>query len=191
MIQVGQQALDFELEGVINGDFTTVKLSAYRGKWVVLFFWPLDFTFICPTEVLEFSNRQKEFESLNAVVLGASTDSKFAHKAWTERIGQTTFPLLSDITKEVSRNYGILLEGQGIALRGTFIIDPQGKIRYQLVHDLNVGRSVDEVLRVLEALQTGELCPVEWRPGKATLGKPAPAEEQVEEEEEEIMQPQY
>jgi alkyl hydroperoxide reductase subunit AhpC len=169
MIQVGQQAPDFSLEGVIDSEFITVNLSDYRGKWVVLFFWPLDFTFICPTEVLEFGHRKDEFEDLNALVLGASTDSKYAHKAWTERIGQTTFPLLSDITKEVSRNYGILIEGQGIALRGTFIIDPQGKIRYQLVHDLNVGRSVDEILRVLRALQTGELCPVEWKPGEKTL----------------------
>jgi alkyl hydroperoxide reductase subunit AhpC len=96
------------------------------------------------------------------VILGASTDSKYAHKAWTERLGKINFQMLSDINKEVSKQYGILIEGQGIALRGTFIIDPNGKIRYQLVHDLNVGRSVDEVLRVLRALQTGELCPVGW-----------------------------
>lgn len=180
MIQVGQQAPDFKLEGVIDGEFIETQLSDYRGKWVVLFFWPLDFTFICPTEVTEFNKRHKEFDALNAVVLGASTDSKFAHKAWTEKIGHTVFPLLSDITKDVSRNYGILIEGQGIALRGTFIIDPQGKIRYQLVHDLNVGRSVDEVLRVLSALQTGELCPVDWSPGKATLGSVEPEEEPEE-----------
>jgi len=181
MVQVGQQAPEFELEGVKGGEFVTVRLSDYRGKWVVLFFWPLDFTFICPTEVTEFSKRHHEFEALNAVVLGASTDSKYSHMAWTEKIGPTTFPLLADITKEVSRNYGVLIEGQGIALRGTFIIDPQGKIRYQLVHDLNVGRNVDEVLRVLKALQTGELCPVGWTPGQPTLGRAAPAPE-VEEE---------
>ena len=180
MIQVGQQAPDFTLEGVVDGEFTTVTLSDYRDKWVVLFFWPLDFTFICPTEVTEFNKRYREFDDLNAVVFGASIDSKYAHKAWTEQIGPTSFPLLSDISKEVSRNYGILIEGQGIALRGTFIIDPEGKIRYQLVHDLNVGRSIDEVLRVLEALQTGEMCPVDWTPGKPTLGHVAP--EEMEEE---------
>lgn len=171
MIQVGQQAPDFTLEGVIGDIFTTVTLSDFRDKWVVLFFWPLDFSFVCPTEVTEFSRRHDEFEELDAVVLGASTDSKYAHKAWTEQIGPTSFPLLSDITKEVSRNYGILIESQGIALRGTFIIDPKGKLRYQVVHDLNIGRSIDEVLRVLKALQTGELCPVEWAPGKPTLGE--------------------
>jgi peroxiredoxin 2/4 len=171
MVQVGQQAPDFTLEGVSNGDFVSATLSEYRGKWVVLFFWPLDFTFICPTEILEFSSRADEFEALNAVILGASTDSKFAHKAWTERLGKINFKMLSDINKEVSQEYGILIEGQGIALRGAFIIDPHGKIRYQLVHDLNVGRSVDEILRVLNALQTGELCPVGWQPGAATLGK--------------------
>ncbi|MDO8588913.1 MAG: peroxiredoxin [Armatimonadota bacterium] len=171
--QVGQQAPEFTLEGVSDGDFTTTGLSEYRGKWVVLFFWPLDFTFICPTEILEFSGRTAEFEELNSVILGASTDGVYAHKAWTERIGPINFPMLSDITKEVSREYGILIEGQGIALRGTFIVDPQGKIRYQLVHDLNVGRSVDEILRVLRALQTGELCPVGWQPGIPTLGRAA------------------
>jgi len=172
MIQVGQQAPDFALEGIKDSQFIEIKLSDCRGKWVVLFFWPLDFTFICPTEILEFSRRVKEFEELDAVILGASTDSKYAHMAWTKDIGNINFPMLSDLTKEVSRSYGILLEGQGIALRGTFIIDPQGKIEYQLVHNLNVGRSVDETLRVLKALQTGQLCPVEWEPGKETLGAP-------------------
>jgi peroxiredoxin (alkyl hydroperoxide reductase subunit C) len=170
MIQVGQQAPDFRLEGIVDSSFIEASLSDYRGKWVVLFFWPLDFTFICPTEILEFSRRVDEFAKLGAVILGASTDSKYAHKAWTESIGQINFPMLSDLTKDVSRNYGILLEGQGIALRGTFIINPEGKIDYQAVHNLNVGRSVDETLRVLSALQTGQLCPVEWEPGKQTLG---------------------
>ncbi|MBI2842796.1 MAG: peroxiredoxin [Armatimonadetes bacterium] len=170
MIQVGQQVPDFTLEGILDSEFVEVSLSDYKGKWVVLFFWPLDFTFICPTEILEFSRRVTEFEDLNAVILGASTDSKYAHRAWTEKIGKINFPMLSDIAKEVSSDYGILIEGRGIALRGTFIIDPQGRIQYQAVHSLNVGRSVDEVLRVLKALQTGELCPVEWKPGAATLG---------------------
>jgi alkyl hydroperoxide reductase subunit AhpC len=170
MIQVGQEAPDFTLEGISDNEFITAKLSDYRGKWVVLFFWPLDFTFICPTEILEFSNRIKEFEELDAVILGASTDSKYAHQAWKEKIGDINFPMLSDLTKSVSRDYEILIEGQGIALRGTFIVDPDGKLQYEAVHNLNVGRSVDETLRVLRALQTGELCPVGWQPGKQTLG---------------------
>jgi peroxiredoxin 2/4 len=178
MLQVGQDAPNFTLEGVLGKDFAGVTLSDYRGSWVVLFFWPLDFSFVCPTEVMEFSRRHKEFEELDAVVFGASTDSKYAHKAWTEQIGPTTYPILADITKDVSRKYGVLLEDQGVALRGTFIIDPEGKIRYQSVHDLNVGRNVDEILRVLEALQTGELCPVGWAPGEATLGRPDEAQDE-------------
>jgi alkyl hydroperoxide reductase subunit AhpC len=172
MVKVGQPAPDFTLEGVMGREFTTVSLSDYRGKWVVLFFWPLDFTFVCPTEIKEFSARYKEIENLNGQVLGISVDSKYAHLAWVDDIGEQAYPLLSDITKEVSRAYDVLVENQGIALRGTFIIDPQGIVRWIVVSDLNVGRSVSETIRVLEALQTGELCPVEWRPGEKTLGKP-------------------
>jgi len=171
MIQVSKQAPDFEMEAVTDSTFTKIKLSDYRGKWVVLFFWPLDFTFICPTEVTAFSKRIAEFEPLNAVLLGASTDSKFSHLAWQEQIGHVNYPMMSDITKEASRDYGILIEEEGIALRGLFIIDPDGILRYQVVHDLSIGRNVDEVLRVLKALQTGELCPVDWEDGAATLGK--------------------
>ena len=172
MVKVGQPAPDFTLEGVMGREFTTVSLSDYRGKWVVLFFWPLDFTFVCPTEIKEFSARYKEIENLNGQVLGISVDSKYAHLAWVDDIGEQAYPLLSDITKEVSRAYDVLVENQGIALRGTFIIDPQGIVRWIVVSDLNVGRSVSETIRVLQALQTGELCPVEWRPGEKTLGKP-------------------
>jgi len=171
MVQVGQKAPDFTMEGWWKGKFMETSLAEHKGKWVVLFFWPLDFTFVCPTEILEFSRRAKEFEAMNAVILGASTDSKYAHQAWTESIGEINFPMLSDLTKEVSRKYGILIEEQGVALRGTFIIDPDGMVQYQAVHNLNVGRSVDETLRVLSALQTGKLCPVEWRPGEKTLDK--------------------
>jgi len=171
MVQVGQSAPDFELEGVVDTQFKPVKLSDYRGKWVVLFFWPLDFTFVCPTEVTAFSKRVDEFKKLDAEVLGASIDSKFTHLAWKEDIGEINYPMLSDITKQVSREYGVLIEDQGIALRGLFVIDPDGKLRYQVVHDLNIGRNVDEVIRVIKALQTGELCPVDWEEGLATLGK--------------------
>jgi peroxiredoxin (alkyl hydroperoxide reductase subunit C) len=171
MIQVGQAAPDFELEGLVDGKFAKVKLSIYQGKWVVLFFWPLDFTFVCPTEVTGFNKHVDEFKTLNAQILGASIDSAYTHLAWTEQIGKIQYPMLSDITKEVSRQYGVLIENKGIALRGLFIIDPEGVLRYQVVHDLNIGRNVDEVLRVIKALQTGELCPIDWNEGAPTLGK--------------------
>lgn len=172
MVQVGQQAPDFELEAVVQDKFSKVKLSDYKGKWVVLFFWPLDFTFVCPTEVAALSRSVPEFEKRNAQILGASTDSKFTHLAWTDQIGKINYPLIADITKDLSRQYGVLIEEEGVALRGLFIIDPEGKLRYQVVHDLNIGRNVDEVLRVLSALQTGQLCPVDWHEGEATLGEP-------------------
>ena len=170
-IRVGQNAPEFTLQGVVGDKFTDVSLGAYKGKWVVLFFYPLDFTFVCPTEITEFSKKDGEFKQLNAQVLGVSVDSVFSHKAWLKDLGTINYPLLSDMTKEVSGKYGVLLEDKGFALRGTFIVDPEGKLRYQLVHDLGIGRSVEEILRVLRALQTGELCPVEWKPGKKTLGK--------------------
>lgn len=170
MVQVGQLAPDFEMEGVVDTEFKTIKLSDYRGKWVVLFFWPLDFTFVCPTEVTAFSKRINEFKDLEAEVLGVSIDSKFTHLAWKQEIGPVAYPMLSDITKLVSREYGVLIEDAGIALRGLFVVDPDGLLRYQVVHDLNIGRNVDEVLRVIKALQTGELCPVDWEAGMATLG---------------------
>jgi len=171
MVKVGEPAPDFTMEGVSGHDFTTVSLSDYKGKWVVLFFYPLDFTFVCPTEITGFSKKCAEISDLNAQVLGASVDSKFSHLAWLDDIGKQEYPLLSDITKSVSRDYGILIESLGIALRGTFIIDPEGILRWMVVQDTSVGRSVEETIRVLKALQTGELCPVEWEPGDATLGK--------------------
>lgn len=171
MVQVGQPAPGFEAEAVKDQEFTNVKLSDHLGKWVVLFFWPLDFTFVCPTEVTAFSKRLEEFKAVGADVLGVSIDSKFTHLAWKEKIGDISYPMLSDITKQISSEYGVLVEEQGIALRGLFIIDPEGKMRYQVVHDLSVGRNVDEVLRVIKALQTGELCPIDWEEGMDTLGK--------------------
>lgn len=171
-LQVGQPAPDFTMEGVIGKEFREFTLSDYRGQWVVLFFYPLDFTFVCPTEIVGFNEHYQEFRKLNAEILGASVDSKFSHLAWiSNELGDLHFPLLSDITKEVARQYGILIEKAGVSLRGLYIIDPNGVLRYELVHDLNVGRSVDETLRVLEALQTGELCPINWKRGVQTLGK--------------------
>lgn len=154
-----------------NGEFIKVDLNDYKGKWLALFFYPLDFTFVCPTEITGFSTRFDEFKKLNTEVLGGSTDSVHSHKAWLKELGQLNFPLFSDITKTISKDYGVLMDEKGISLRGTFIIDPEGILRYALYHDLGVGRSVSETLRVLEALQTGELCPVEWKKGEKTLGK--------------------
>ncbi|MBU0519306.1 peroxiredoxin [bacterium] len=169
-VQVGQQAPDFELEAVVGKEFKNVKLSDYKGKWVVLYFYPLDFTFVCPTEIRSFSERYNDFVDAGAVVLGGSVDSKFSHLAWiNQELGELKYPLFSDMTKDVSRAYGVLQEESGVALRGLFIINPEGVIQYQLVHDLSVGRSVDETLRVLRALQTGENCPVNWKPGDPTL----------------------
>ena len=155
---------------MLDGETKSVSLSDLRGRWVVLFFYPLDFTFICPTEITEFSKRLDEFERLHATVLGCSTDSVHSHKAWLKELGALRYPLLSDMTHEISRAYGVLLEEKGMALRGTFIIDPEGVLRYALYHDLGVGRSCDETLRVLSGLQTGELCQAGWKPGEKTLG---------------------
>lgn len=168
-VQVGQPAPEFTLKGVVSGEFQDVGLSDYRGKWVVLFFYPLDFTFVCPTEIRGFAAANEEFEKLGAQVLGASVDSEHSHKAWIERdFGSLPFPLLSDIRREAADAYGVLLP-EGVALRGTFIVDPEGTLKYAVVHDNSIGRNTDETLRVLQALQTGELCPLDWRPGQATL----------------------
>ncbi|MHB1001473.1 MAG: redoxin domain-containing protein [Armatimonadota bacterium] len=170
MVKVGQPAPDFKMEGVMGKDFMEASLSDYRGKWLILFFYPLDFTFVCPTEITAFSSRCKDIEALGGKVLGVSVDSKYSHLRWMDDIGEQAYPLLSDITKEVSRSYDMLIEDQGIALRGTFIIDPEGIVRWMVVNELSVGRSIEETIRVLEALQTGELCPVGWEPGDETLG---------------------
>jgi peroxiredoxin (alkyl hydroperoxide reductase subunit C) len=171
--KVGEPAPDFTLDAVVGKEFKIINLIDYRGKWVVLFFYPLDFTFVCPTEIKGFNQALDSFNKLNAVVLGASVDSKFSHLAWIKRgdLGDLNYPLLSDFRKEVAGRYGILDEKEGAALRALFIIDPNGILQYQLVHNLSVGRSVEETLRVLEALQTGELCPLGWHPGEKTLGK--------------------
>ena len=167
MIQMLQKAPDFTATAVVGkGDFQKVSLSDYRGKWVVLFFYPLDFTFVCPTEIQEFSRRHDEFKNLNAVVLGASVDSEHSHKAWINNgLGQLNYPLLADLTKEISRKYGALLEDKGIATRATFIIDDKGVIQHASYNSPDVGRSVAEILRLLQAAQTGERCPAEWKPG--------------------------
>ncbi|PIR47904.1 thioredoxin peroxidase [Candidatus Uhrbacteria bacterium CG10_big_fil_rev_8_21_14_0_10_50_16] len=170
--KVGEPAPEFTLNAVLgNGEFTKISLGGTRETWTVLFFYPLDFTFICPTEITGFSNQCAEFEALNTNVYGCSTDSVHSHKAWLKDLGELKTPLLSDMTHELSEAYGVLIEEEGIALRGTFIIDPEGILQYANIHSNNVGRSIDETLRVLKALQTGELCPVNWEQGKETLGK--------------------
>src|SRR3989338_11589475 len=156
-LQIGQKVQEFQAQALLaDGSFKDVKLSDYKGKWVVLFFYPLDFTFVCPTEITAFRDRLKDFKKLAAVVIGASVDSVYSHQAWIkQQLGELGYPLASDLSKEVSRRYGILLEDKGISLRGTFIIDPEGMLKWDLVNDLGIGRNVDEVLRVLTALQTG------------------------------------
>ncbi|GIM47407.1 peroxiredoxin [Collibacillus ludicampi] len=174
---VGKPAPDFNMPSTKNLETLAenVKLSDYKGKWLVLFFYPLDFTFVCPTEILAMNERISEFRDLDAEVLGVSVDSVHSHRAWIKTpreqngLGHLEYPLASDITKEVARAYDVLIEEKGIALRGLFIIDPEGIIRYQTVHELNVGRSVDETLRILEALQAGGMCPANWKPGEALL----------------------
>jgi peroxiredoxin (alkyl hydroperoxide reductase subunit C) len=175
--RVGLPAPDFSLEAVVSIDkdreFATLKLADYKGKWLVLFFYPADFTYVCPTEIKGFNDALPAFRKLDAEIVGASTDSKWSHLAWIKRgdLGNLRYPLLSDFNKELTRRYGVLDEAKGVALRGLFIIDPNGVLQYQVVHNLDVGRSVDETLRVLEALQTGSLCPLGWKPGQKTISK--------------------
>lgn len=169
--QVGKQAPDFTTEGVFGNEIQKVSLKDYRGKWVVLFFYPLDFTFVCPTEITAFDSSYDKFAEMNTEVLSVSVDSVHSHKAWKKELGNLRFGMLSDMTKEISRAYGVLVEEKGISLRGAFVIDPEGVLRMSVVHDLSVGRNVDEIVRVVQACQTGELCPVGWKPGQKTLGK--------------------
>lgn len=178
MAQVAQPAPYFKGKAVINGEIKEISLDTYKGKWLVLFFYPLDFTFVCPTEILAFNDYYEKFKSLGAEVIGCSVDSEHTHRAWMNTapkdggIGKLNYPLLSDITKDIARDYGVLLPA-GIALRGLFLINPEGKIEYQTVHNLGVGRNVEETLRVLEAFQTsaksGEVCPANWTKGKPTM----------------------
>ncbi len=170
-MKVGEKVSDFLSAAYVNGNKQDVSLSDYSGRWVVLFFYPLDFTFVCPTEIRSFAKHESDFEKLDASVIGASTDSFYSHKAWYEKdLPEVRFPVLADTTHKISRLFGVLKDDEGIAYRATFIIDPEGIVRYSAVSDLSVGRSVEEILRVLKALQSGELCPVEWKPGEKTLG---------------------
>jgi peroxiredoxin 2/4 len=167
---VGKQAPNFSLEGYRDGQFGNFDLQDYKGKWLVIFFYPLDFTFICPTEIKEFSRRAEEFKNLDCEIVGVSIDSKHSHKKWIETdLGGLAFPLLADQKREMVTAYGCFKEDEGVALRATYIVDPKGMIRHVTISDNDVGRSVEETLRVVKALQTGKLCPVEWKDGEKTL----------------------
>lgn len=180
-IRVGQAAPDFTATAVVDQEFKQIKLSSYQGsKYVVLFFYPLDFTFVCPTEIIAFSDRYAEFQALNTEVLGASVDSQFSHLAWiqTDRklggLGDLKYPLIADIKKEISAAYNVLDPDAGIALRGLFIIDKDGVIQHATINNLSFGRSVDETLRTLQAIQhvqanPDEVCPANWQPGEKTM----------------------
>jgi peroxiredoxin 2/4 len=167
-LRIGDHAPDFKVKGILRGQVGEYSLSSYKGKWWILFFYPADFTFICPTEVTGFSHLAKEFSTENAVILGASVDSIDSHRSWAEELGGLEYPLLSDVDKTLSRAYGVLDEKEGVSLRATFIINPSGVICYQVVSHVNVGRSVEETLRVLKALRTERLCPSDWKPGEPT-----------------------
>ena len=176
MKTVGDRLPDFSLQAVVSlevgREFQQITSASHPGKWRVLFFWPMDFTFVCPTEIAEFGRRHSDFAERNAAVLGASTDTHYVHLAWRRAhpdLKDLPFPMLADTKRELSAALGVLHREEGVPLRATFIIDPEGVIRFVGVNDLSVGRNVDEVLRVLDALQTGELCACNWTKGDPTL----------------------
>lgn len=170
-LQVGSEAPDFTAEGYFKGEKRKYSLTDYRGKWVVLFFYPLDFTFVCPTELVELSKNTSEFEAINTQILGISVDSVYSHEAWLKELGDFNYPLLSDLNKSISKDYKVLLKEEGISLRGAFVIDPDGVLKCYMVNDLSVGRNIGELVRLVQAFQTGDLCPVGWKKGDETLGK--------------------
>ncbi|MGL4588793.1 MAG: peroxiredoxin [Mycoplasmatales bacterium] len=176
--RVGEKVENFTTEAVMpNKEFKTVSLeeNMKAGKWTILFFWPLDFTFVCPTEIVALSDAVEKFERENTQIFGISTDSVHSHLAWTKLapkdggIGDVKFPLLEDTNHSISEQFGVLIEDKGIALRGLFIISPEGVLEHATINSLNVGRSVDETLRTLSALQSGGLCPMNWSAGDETL----------------------
>lgn len=176
MLSVGDKFPDFKLQATISNDinnaFIDIDNHTYKNKWLIVFFWPKDFTFVCPTEIAEFGKLNKEFSDRDTQILGASTDSEFVHLAWRkshEALQDLPFPMLADVKRELVSALGIIDKNAGVAQRATFIIDPEGIIRFSMVTDLNVGRNVNEVLRVLDALQTDELCPCNWKKGEDTL----------------------
>ena len=176
MLTVGDRLPSFSLPAVVGHEsgkqLEVLTHESHPGKWLVLFAWPKDFTFVCPTEIAAFGKKNADFQERDAQVLGMSIDSEYVHLAWRNHhpdLKDLPFPMLSDIKRELSTALGILHKDAGVPLRATFVVDPQGVIRFACANDLSVGRSVDEVLRVLDALQTDELCPCNWKPGQATI----------------------
>ena len=178
-VLVGKKAPEFKADAVVNGDFKTVSLSDYKGKYVVMFFYPLDFTFVCPTELHAFQEKLSAFKSLNCELLGVSVDSKFSHFAWLNTpkeeggIKGVTYTLISDLNKTIARDYDVLIPEGGVALRGAFLIDKEGVVQQQTINSLPLGRNVDEMLRLVEALQYteshGEVCPANWKKGDKAM----------------------
>ena len=172
MVKIYQKAPEFTAQAYYQGKIQNVSLKDYRGKWVVLFFYPLDFTFVCPTEIRQFSEHHEQFKRLNAEVIAASVDSPYSHQAWSQgTLGEQKFPIISDLNHGISTAYGCYLEDKGITLRSTYIVNPQGDLHYISHNSLDVGRNAEEVLRVLQALQTGELCQASWKAGEQTLSQ--------------------
>ncbi|MBI5361655.1 MAG: peroxiredoxin [Planctomycetes bacterium] len=176
MLTIGDRFPDFQLQSVVSleagKEFQTLTHQSFEGKWRVVFFWPMDFTFVCPTEIAGFGARDAEFRDRDAQLLGCSADTEYVHLAWRKShpdLKHLPFPMVADTKRELSTALGILHKDAGVPLRATFLVDPVGVIRWVSVNDLEVGRSVDEVLRVLDALQTGELCPCNWKSGEKTL----------------------
>lgn len=176
MLTIGQKFPEFKLTGVVSSDqktaFKDITNTTYKGKWLVVFAWPKDFTFVCPTEIAEFGRMNRDFADRDTQVLGLSTDSDFVHLAWRQNhkdLNDLPFPMLSDVKRELSAALGILNPEAGVCNRATFIVDPEGVIRFVSVNDLKVGRNVAEVLRTLDALQTDELCQCNWQKGEEPL----------------------
>lgn len=176
---VQKAAPAFKAQALVGEQFKEVSLGDFKGKWVCLFFYPLDFTFVCPTEITAFDDAYKNFKEAGCEIVGCSVDSQFTHLAWAKTprkeggIGKLQYPLLADLNKSIARDYGVLDAAGSVALRGLFIINPEGKVAYSVVHDLGVGRNVEETLRIVKAFQevekTGEVCPANWTPGKKTM----------------------
>ncbi|HYC78891.1 MAG TPA: peroxiredoxin [Planctomycetota bacterium] len=176
MKTVGDRLPPFRLQAAVGleqgREFAEITHETHKGAWRVLFFWPLDFTFVCPTEIADFAKRHRDFRDLDAHLYGVSLDSHFVHLAWRRShadLKDVPFPMLADVKRELSTALGVLHPDEGVPLRATFIVDPDDVIRFVAVNDLKVGRSVPEVLRVLDALQTDELCPCNWKKGEKTL----------------------
>src|SRR3989337_2332531 len=170
LVRLGDKAPDFSVRGMHQNRVSDYSLSRYKDRWLVVFFYPADFTFICPTEVVGFSKLAKEFAAQGADIVGISLDSLDSHRSWADELGGIDYPLLSDEDKTLSRAYGVLDEKEGVPLRATFIINPNSEVSYLVISHVNVGRSVEETLRVLKGLRTERLCPSEWKPGEPTGG---------------------